>query len=741
MRVLLLLRGAPGCGKSTWIEQNGLKQYAISADEIRMMCAAPAMTPSGSYQASMDNDKFVWDTLYGILENRMRRGDFTVIDATNSKTAEMNKYKKLCQDYRYRIFCVDFTSIPIEVTKQRNAGRPEIKRVPDSAIEKMYSRFETQKIPAGITVIQPNELDKVWRYRLDMNGYKKIHVIGDVHGCYSSLKEYFDRNDGFKDDEFYIFTGDYLDRGIENAEVMKFLFEIYSKPNVELLEGNHERWIWKWANDQHAQSKEFELFTRRQLEDAEIDKREARKLYRKLGQCAWFTYAGKEFFICHGGISKIPDNLTFLATDQMIKGVGTYNEFETVADYFLKNSPDNAVMIHGHRNTKGLPIVVNNKVRNLEGMVEFGGCLRAAQFSEDGQETDIEIENHVFKPRDKKPADINIESVGDLVLAMRENKNIFENRFGNISSFNFTPAAFFNSAWDAQTVKARGLYVNLDSLTIMARAYDKFFNINEREETKFEELKHYLTFPAAAYVKENGFLGIVSYNSNDDSLFVTTKSNPEGEYAGFLREMISKKVSSESIEKMKRISKDENVSFVFECVDMENDPHVIEYEESKLVLLDIVYNSLNFQKKGFSEMCEIADALGLSHKELAFNIDSWADFYDWYNCVTEEDYKYNGRLIEGFVIEDANGKMVKLKLAYYKFWKFMRSIAAEVFKKGYSTRTSALTTSLANQFYGWLREVYQSCKSDESNSRVGYTGPKDICSLRKQFYKSMEGNV
>lgn len=736
MRVLLLLRGAPGCGKSTWIEQNGLKQYALSADDIRMMCAAPVMMSDGTYQVSMDSDKFVWDTLYKVLENRMRRGDFTVIDATNSKTSEMNKYKKLCQDYRYRIFCVDFTSIPIEVTKQRNAGRPEVKRVPDSAIDKMYSRFETQKIPAGITVLQPDELHKIWRRPLDMNDYKKIHVIGDIHGCYTALKEYFDRNGGFKDDEFYIFTGDYLDRGIENVEVMKFLFEIYSKPNVELLEGNHERWIWRWANDQHSPSKEFELFTRRQLEDGEIDKREARKFYRKLGQCAWFTYAGKEFFICHGGISKIPENLTFLATEQMIKGVGTYNEFETVSECFQKNSSDNSIMIHGHRNTKGLPIIVNDKVRNLEGMVEFGGCLRAIQFSEDGQETDFEIKNHVFKPRDEKPKDINIESVGDLVLAMRENKNVFENRFGNISSFNFTPAAFFNSIWDAQTVKARGLYVNLDSLTILARAYDKFFNVNEREDTQFEALQRNLEFPVTAYVKENGFLGIAAYNSDTDSLFITTKSNPEGEYADYLRAMISKKISSESIERMKQISKEENVSFVFECVDMENDPHVIEYEESDLILLDIVYNDLDFRRKSFEEMCEIADSLGIRHKELAFKIDAWPEFYDWYNRVTVEEYKYNGRLIEGFVIEDANGKMVKLKLAYYKFWKFMRSIASEVLKKGYSTRTSALVTPIANQFYGWLREVYQHYKSEDI--RAEYSGPKDICTLRKQFYESME---
>ena len=37
MKTLLLLRGAPGCGKSTFIEQNGLKPYALSADDLRLL--------------------------------------------------------------------------------------------------------------------------------------------------------------------------------------------------------------------------------------------------------------------------------------------------------------------------------------------------------------------------------------------------------------------------------------------------------------------------------------------------------------------------------------------------------------------------------------------------------------------------------------------------------------------------------------------------------------------------------
>ena len=246
MRTLLLLRGSPGCGKSTWIERNGLKPFALSADDIRMMCASPSLNALGQYEISQANDTVVWSTLFKLLEIRMQNGEFTVIDATNSKTSEMNRYKELCAAYKYRIFCVDFTDIPIETAKERNRQREMLKRVPDEAIDKMYARFQTQKIPSGITVIKPDELDKVWMRQFDMSAYRRIHVIGDIHGCNTVLQEYLGGD--LKDDEFYIFLGDYIDRGLENVEVVQFLLSIYEKPNVLLLEGNHERWLWAWAN-------------------------------------------------------------------------------------------------------------------------------------------------------------------------------------------------------------------------------------------------------------------------------------------------------------------------------------------------------------------------------------------------------------------------------------------------------------------------------------------------------------
>lgn len=145
MRILLLLRGAAGCGKSTWIKNNGLKPYTLSADDIRLLCQSPIMQVDGTEAISQSNDKFVWNTLFKLLEIRMMHGEFTVIDATNSKTSEMNRYKEICKTYRYRIYCVDFTDMPIEEVKRRNANREPLKRVPEEVIDKMYSRFNTQK--------------------------------------------------------------------------------------------------------------------------------------------------------------------------------------------------------------------------------------------------------------------------------------------------------------------------------------------------------------------------------------------------------------------------------------------------------------------------------------------------------------------------------------------------------------------------------------------------------------------
>ncbi len=732
MRILLLLRGAAGCGKSTWIEKNGLKPYTLSADDIRLLCQSPIMQVDGTEGISQANDNVTWKTLFNLLETRMQKGEFTVIDATNSKTSEMNRYKQMCETYRYRIYCVDFTDIPIEEVKKRNANREVLKRVPEETIDKMYSRFATQKIPSGIKVIKPDELDTIWMRMIDLSEYNKIHHIGDIHGCNTVLQKYLSDNGGMKDDEFYIFTGDYIDRGLENADVVKFLISIKDKKNVLMLEGNHERWLWLYANGCIGKSKEFELITKPALEEVRIDKKDIRQLYRRFGQCAYYKYGDNVYLVTHAGLSTLPKNLSFVATDQMIRGVGSYNDFEKIAETFINTTPNNVYQIHGHRNTKRLDTKVNDRVFNLEGRVEFGGELRCVQVDKAGIHT-IEIQNEVFKtPEIQSEQTVTSSSVADTIISLRANRYIQEKKFGNISSFNFTEKAFYDKVWDEQTTKSRGLYLDTLKGKVVARSYDKFFNINERPETKFDMLQYKLQFPVTAYIKENGFLGIVSYNEYEDDLLIASKSTLDSQFAQWFREMLYEKVSAENIQEMKKYIKEHNVSFIFECVDMKNDPHIIEYPNSELFLLDIVQNDMNFSKYEYDTMVDVANQFGLTPKEKAFEIATWQEFFDWYYDILEEDYEYDGRKIEGFVIEDSVGYMTKLKLTYYNFWKFMRSISHEAIRNGYIRKTSALTTPTANEYYAWVRKLHDVEDKDSI--------PRDICTLRRLFYKDKEKN-
>ena len=731
MRTLLLFRGAPGCGKSTFIKNNGLEGYTLSADSIRTMCCSPILDASGNPQISQKRDKIVWEILFQMLESRMQNGDFTVIDATNSKTQEMNRYKKLADQYRYRIYIIDMTNIPIEECKKRNANRTPLKRVPESVIDNMYSRFATQKIPSGITKVSPeNFLSEIEYKPVNLNYYKKVHIIGDIHGCNSVLQEYITSIGGIKEDEFYIFCGDYIDRGIENAEVLKYLISIMNFPNVCLLEGNHERWLSMWSHDQNGCSKEFEFVTKYQLIKAEIDKKQVRQFYRKLRQCSLFEYKTPDhendmWFVSHAGISMpYTDNhigLLSVPTSQMIHGAGEYKDIDKISESWSKQ---NWNQVFGHRNIQGFPIDIGNNCYDLENQVEFGGHLRSITLSHEDNVLCVETKNNVYKiSEDEVPKESfgNLE-VKELVDLMRKSRDIKEKQYGNISSFNFTRKAFENSRWNEVTIRARGLFIDTLKDKIVSRGYEKFFRVNEREETRIENLQNKFVFPVTAYVKENGSLCLISYDEDNDTIRVASKSSVNGPYSENMKKILSSTIGDENsslYNRFKDLLKELNITLACEMIDPEFDPHIIEYKEaSHLVLLDAIKNKIAFETISYEELCKIADQFKMKVKVCASVMNTWEEFYSWYCDVTSSEYKFNGQYIEGFVIEDSNGFMVKIKTEYYSNWKFLRSIAKAVGSKGYILKTSALITPEQNLFYGFLRDKYNESGPFDCNNNI-----------------------
>ena len=239
MRTLLILRGCMGSGKSTFIKNNNLTDYTLSADEIRLMFHSPSMTEDGSVSISARSDREVWNTLHRMLEVRMMCGDFTVIDATHKTSKAVSKYLELADKYRYNCYQLNIEAT-LEEYLERNSLRDPIRRVPDSEITRAFEILQTNKLSNRFKQI--SKVDEIINYYVtDVSDYKEVKIIGDVHGCYTCLKEAV--GETLNPDILYVFVGDYFDRGIENKEMYDFLVQHHKDSNVILLEGNHEKHI------------------------------------------------------------------------------------------------------------------------------------------------------------------------------------------------------------------------------------------------------------------------------------------------------------------------------------------------------------------------------------------------------------------------------------------------------------------------------------------------------------------
>ena len=398
MRTLVVMRGAPGCGKSTFVQENRLAPYALCADSIRELFESPVMDDEhGVMQLSQKNDKRVWQLLFQLLEERMQRGELCIVDATHSRPKDFSKYKDLMEKYRYRAYCVDFTDIPIDVCKQRNLMRPEYKRVPENVIDVMYARFANFPVPNYFKVISHDDHDAlndvVHEYKpTDANAYSKVVVFGDIHGCYEPMKEYFESHP-FDRDALYVFTGDYVDRGIQNDKVVSWLLEHYQERNVVLLQGNHERWLIEYANGEYdeeirnggrdrCKSSMFFEHTIPQL--SQFRKKDLRELCRRFRAVAYLSFDGRRYFISHAGVGFMPESIVKVKAETFIRGNGKYEDAvdERFERHETERNPD-LYQIHAHRNVNCIPIHPFEHSFNLCDRVEFGGGMRILEITKD----------------------------------------------------------------------------------------------------------------------------------------------------------------------------------------------------------------------------------------------------------------------------------------------------------------------------------------------------------------------
>ncbi len=680
MRKLYVTRGIPGSGKSTILQAAGLGSYTLSPDDLRLAMAAPVLDEKGKMSISAKDDRRVWELLRELLEARMARGEIISIDATHTTARYYNDYAQLAYKHRYQLFLIDLSGVPLEQAIAQNEQRAAHKVVATDVLRDMHGRLASLGYPKGWHVLHTvEEIAKTLEHPVvDFSMYTRVHHIGDIQGCYAPLAAYFERFP-LRDDEAFVFTGDFLDRGRENDQVLDFVSQLAGKPNVYFVEGNHDMYIWQWLHGWPVKTREFNGRTRRQLEAADIDRQAVRTIFRSMVPALHYRHGERQVLVTHAGLSSLPSNLGLLSANQCIRGVSRYEQVGEIDDAFVQNTDVQTFQIHGHRNRQNFPIQYNERCFNLEGKVEFGGSLRVVQLTNNGF-TPVEIANTTA----------HIEAVGraenaKLIQELRNNRLISEKTLPeNISSFHYRPEVMFKKKWSNQTITTRGLFINTLTSEIVIRGYDKFFNINETRQTDYSNLSEKLVFPVTAWVKENGYLGLVGYDDAAGDLIISSKSTTEGEFADWLRALFEKQIEGKRQFVIDYL-RDHNASLLFEVVLPRDDPHIINYGHDELVLLDVVKRQRAYEAAGEAEREMVGKELGIRCKQKAVTLADWREFEAWYTSVQGLEYTLNGAHIEGFVIEDSTGWHVKIKLDYYVFWKQMRS-ALDAIKKGRTPR-------------------------------------------------------
>ncbi|TKX31847.1 serine/threonine protein phosphatase [Campylobacter aviculae] len=394
MRILLILRGNYYAGQEEFIAQNQLQEYTLDLNFLRLLAGSVKEIANEYKNLNTRDDEKLHKILLNLLEMRMQKGEFCI---ANIYSQTLKNYKELANKYRYEMYVIEFET-SLEQCFKNNIQKAKHKgfAIPYSLLERTH--FLLEKTSKKYQTLALDNWKKCLYQAPDLSTYKKIHHIGDIQGCYSVLKEYIKK---IKEDEYYIFLGDYINRGVENAKVLKFLLKICERENVCLLEGNHENHLIKWANGEISNSKEFNENTLKDFKKEKLTPKDAKNLLPYFKECLYYKFEDKLIFCSHGGVNTLPSDppqISFIPSYDFIYGVGHYEDSQIIANQFCSFTEKNIYQIFGHRNRKKLPIQIAERVFLCEGKVDNGGYLRVVTLDKESFKC-IEIKNHIYRKK------------------------------------------------------------------------------------------------------------------------------------------------------------------------------------------------------------------------------------------------------------------------------------------------------------------------------------------------------
>ena len=169
---------------------------------------------------------------------------------------------------------------------------------------------------------------------------KRLFAIGDIHGCFDSLKELVENKIQLQKSDKLILLGDYIDRGDKSKAVVDFIIELQNKGyDIVPLMGNHEAMLLDSYENEKNISKWIQNGGNETLKSFDINSIKIIDYkYLKFFKELKYYYSFDEFLFVHAGFN---DDLVNPFTDY-------YSMLWKCKESYTNPLLSNKTIIHGH---------------------------------------------------------------------------------------------------------------------------------------------------------------------------------------------------------------------------------------------------------------------------------------------------------------------------------------------------------------------------------------------------------
>jgi predicted kinase len=174
MTRLLITRGLPASGKTTFARKLQPRVVRVNRDDLRRMLHAQRLYTQWA-------EGQVTRVQRAAVEALLRAGSDVIVDDTNLRPRTVREWAEMAARFGASFEVHDFTDVPLQECLRRDADRPEDVRVGEEPIRRMHERYLAGKnLPLPVPFVDPGGPGVVYEADPELPPVVLVDIDGTV---------------------------------------------------------------------------------------------------------------------------------------------------------------------------------------------------------------------------------------------------------------------------------------------------------------------------------------------------------------------------------------------------------------------------------------------------------------------------------------------------------------------------------------------------------------------------------